>query len=425
MLQLQRSVGNARLSELVSGMNSEPLVAHEPPTVQRFLPTEAIKASMRGHEGGEEGAAEGPEQAIAGGAFERTIEIPSGEMEAVPYGPVKLSAHGKVTFNGSLSHGKGGQLMMGAKGKEGFSEGEFEKEYETKYGTVKVGGSAEPGQKSALAVGFGGETYEIKFEAHANLKAPFSLGFEIKPHHKEINLGGWKFSGEISYGIEIDIGPNPKWILEQGAKAAGEEVLGEAAGEAAGEGVSGVAVETGEQGLVASAGGAALVGVGAGAAGVAWVALVAYEIGKADLEAGRLAVRKRYCNGYAEVLAMMTEQFDRAHPVRAYQKGQERELAWAMSANWSHQMEIAEKDYVKADDWKGRDAAAYRAHEAGKARATQLAMAYVEENGGEAWKDVIAEHLKKYGATLQERRQAYHTILYGDDGDNLPYIPIP
>jgi len=418
MLDLQRSLGNAALTQLVSGVSDQRL------SVQRFPLGEALKRRMGGEAGSPEGA-EGPEHAISGMAFKRTFELPTGETEGVAFGPVKLFGHGKVTLNGSINHGKGGQLNVGAKGGEGFSEGEFEKEYETKYGKVKVGGSAEPGKTSALSVGFGGETYEIHFQAHANLKAPFSVGFEVKPHHTELHMGDWKFAGEISAGIEIDIGPNPIWWAEHAAEVAAEEAAGEVVAEAAGEGVSGVALETGEQGLVAGAGSAALVGVGVAAAGVAWTGLVLYEIGNANQQGERRAVQKRYCNGYARVLSMMTEPLDAAHPVRAYNKGQEAQLTWALHTNWSHQMEVAEKTYLAADDAKGRDEAGYRAEMAGKARATQEAMAYVDENGAEAWQDVIAEHIKRYGGSRQERQDAYTRILYRQGGDELPFIPIP
>lgn len=411
MLTLQRSLGNEAVTELV----------------QRWAPVEALKSGWAKAEHGEpvEHEAEGPEHAISGMAFKRSFELPEGEVEGVALGPVKLFGHGKLTLNGEISHGEGGKLNLGAKGKEGFTEGEFEKEYKTKYGKIKVGGSAEPGQSSALSVGFGGETYEIHLQAKANLRAPFSVGFEVKAHETKLHVGGWEFTGAISGGIEIDIGPNPIWWAEHAAEIAAEEAAGEITTEAAGEGVSAVALETGEEGLVAGAGAAAAVGVGVAAAGVAWTGLVLYELGKANEAGEKRAVVKRYCNGYARVLSMMTEPKDAAHPVRAYNKGEEARLIWAIQANWSHQMEIAEKNYLAADDAKGRDEAGYRAEMAGKARATQEAMAYINENGPEAWQDVIAQHLKQYGASRQERQDAYTRKLYRQDGDELPFIPIP
>ena len=302
------------------------------------------------------------------------------------------------------------------KGTERFDEGAVEQEFKNRYGSVKVGGSAEPGKAGALQVGFATETYEIGISAHADLRKPFEISFEIPVHQTQLKFGEWEFKGEIKVAVKISIGPNWAQLAEYAVEETWAEVTGEAAAAEAGEGITSVALGTGTEGVVFAAGSAALV-VG----GIAFIGLTLYEAGKAMEEGKKRAIRLEYCNGYAYMLANLTSEHAKSQGAL-----DERPFVEYLDLNWADTLAHAEKTYVDADSPRERSDAQSDARDAGRARALQHAMAYIAERGPETWADVRRKHQEEYGELEMTRREAYIKHLYRAPEDGPPpIVPIP
>lgn len=355
----------------------------------------------------------GEHHALAGMAFEREFSL---ESEPVTYGPVQVSAACIAKLAGELKYGEGATLKLGGKGTEHFDEGAVEQEFKNRYGSVKVGGSAEPGKAGALQVGFATETYEIGISAHADLRKPFEISFEIPVHQTQLKFGEWEFKGEIKVAVKISVGPNWAQLIEYAVEETVAEATGEAAAAEAGEGITSVALGTGTEGVVFAAGSAALV-VG----GIAFIGLTLYEAGKATEEGKKRAIRLEYCNGYAYMLANLTSEHAKSQGAL-----DERTFVEYLDLNWADTLARAEKAYVDADSPRERSDAQSDARDAGRARALQQAMAYIAERGAETWADVRRKHQKEYGELEMTRREAYIKHLYRAPEDGPPpIVPTP
>jgi hypothetical protein len=410
MRSLQQSAGNAAVARRVIG-------ASRSQDLQRAPAAPAVRQGEPAHgEGGEGEHGEAAEGRVpfAGVAFEREFTL--FETEPKPFGPVMVGASGKVKLAGEMKHGEGPVAKFGAKGRGGFDETGIEDEFKTKYGSVKVGGQLEPGKVSSIQVGFATETFEVSFEAKASLKDPFALKCEIHLEKTKLEFGGWEFAGQVDGVVEIGIGPN--WVV------LGEYAAGAAAGGgAAGEGVSVMALGSGTAGSLA-------VGASIAAAAVAWEGLVLYEIGAANIEGERRAVRNNYINGYARTLAAITANraaIQAVVPADATEEEKQDAVEAAnqkfvgyISVNWAGQLAAAEKAYLSADSARERDNARFDADEAGCAHAWQQAMAFVGQRGAAGMKELKASHQSKYGRDEPTRRQAYHDILHAAPLDGPP-----
>ena len=283
---------------------------------------------------------------------------------------------------------------------------------------MKVGGQFEPGKACAIEVGFATETFEVAFAAQASVSEPFVLKCGVNLPKAKLEFGGWEFAGQVSGEVDIGIGPNMVLIAEyaSGVLAAGE----------AGEGVSVMAAGSGAVGSVAIA-------AGIGAAAVAWEGLVLYEIGAANIEGERQAVRNEHNNGYARALAALTSNhavIQAAHPAATEEERQstnealENKLMSYLSMNWAGQLAAAEKAYLDAAPGppgaRQRDTSRFEADEAGSAHAIQQAMAVVGERGAHGMNALRAAHQAKYGPSEAARKQAYHDILKAAPLDGPP-----
>jgi hypothetical protein len=375
------------------------------PTVQR----EAATKEESKEKGGEE-----PRQTLAGIKYDQKIPVFESERKAAGYFWVQGVAD--LNISGTLKWGEGGVLGVGMGAEEGRThlETEFATEFENKYGKIEAGGSAD-----SLSVGFAGKQYGVSFKLNASLTKTLEAKFKIDVPVSDLAFGHYKFSGTATGSVTLILSPNIVRISEYVA----EKGLERAAAAAAEESVT-VAMEGGET-VVASAGAGLAVGAGVAAAGIFAELGILYEIGRANQEGSKLGIRHSYCRGFAEELSLFTEPMDEAHPVRAYNKGQEYLLRWAMGLNWKESLQRAEKLSVDADNDRDRYTASDRAGWAWRAAVTQMVMAFIDENGGEAWKSVIALHLEKYGSSRQGREDAYYNILRRDESDEPPVIPIP
>lgn len=370
-----------------------------------------------GHEGGEEGRTP-----FGGVSFSREFTL--AESEPRPVGLLLISVEAAVKLTGELKHGEGPVAKFGAKGGEGFDEKAIEEEFKTKYGSVKLSGQFEPGQMSAVELGFATERFELAFAAQASITKPFVVKAEIKLPNAKLEFGGWEFAGQVSGEVAIGIAPNPVLIAEY---ASGVLATG-----SAGEGVSVTAVGSGTFGSLAA-------GAGIGAAAVAWEGLVLYEIGAANIEGERQAVRNEYNNGYARMLAALTSNhaaIRAAHEVETEEERESTDEALAakfesyLYMNWVTQLAAAENAYLGAepgpDGARQRDGARFDADEAGSARAIQQVMAFVGSRGRAGMDELRHAHQARYGTDEGTRRQAYHLILRNASLDDpAPTVPLP
>ena len=285
---------------------------------------------------------------------------------------------------------------------------------------MKVGGEVEAGKPSAIEVGFAGETFELAFAAQASLKEPLVAKGAIKIPETKLQFGGWEFSGAVSGEFEIGIGPNYARIAARAAEKAAEKAVESLALEEAleaGEEVSVMATGSSTVASVAIAGGAA-------GAAIGWLGLVLYEIGSANIEGEKQAVRNSHNNGYSRALAALTSNHAFIRPAHEAADEEEKEATdkaiadefmQYLSMNWLGQLTDAEKRYLDAppgpEGARQRDSASFDADEAGTAHAVQQAMAIVGEEGANGMNALRKHQQALYGADEQARKQAYHDIL--------------
>jgi len=400
LLKLHRQAGNLAVNDYLSAG----------PAVQREVETKEKTKEAEGHEEAR--------QTLGGIKVEEKIPVFQSAKKDVGYFTVFGAAD--LTVSGKLKWGEGGVLGVGLGAEEGEEHTKVEAEFASEVAKTYAGDFEASAGKDSISIGFAHGHYSAGFKLNASLTKMLEAKFAVDVPVSKTRFGRFEFEGKLIGSVTLYLSPNVARIAE----AVGEKVA-ERAAEAAAEDSVVVTAESGETVVASSAAGAALVGVGVAVVAIAAELGVLYEIGKANEEGSKLGIRHSYCRGFAEELSLFTEPMDAAHPVRAYNKGQEYLLSWAMGLDWRGSLQRAEKLSVDADGWKDRDTASYRAGWAGRAAVTQMVMEYIKDNGEEAWERVIQEHLARYGMSRQGRQDAYYAILRRDDGDEPPVIPIP
>ena len=401
LLKLHQEAGNRAVDEYLQAGS----------TVQREVETKEKAKEGEGHEEGR--------QTLAGIKVEEKIPVFQSAKKDVGYFTVFGAAD--LAVSGKLKWGEGGVLGIGFGAEEGEEHTKIESEFASEVAKTYAGDFEASASKDSIAIGFAHGHYSAGFKLNASLTKTLEAKFAVDLPVSKSKFGRFEFEGKLTGSVTLYMAPN----LARIAEAVGEKVAERGAAAAAEESVVVTATESGETVVATSAAGAALVGVGVALVAIAAEVGILYEIGHANQEGSKLGIRNSYCQGFAQELSLFTEPMDAAHPVRAYNKGQENTLAWALGLDWRGSLQRAEKLSVDAEDWKDRDTASFRATWAGRAAITQMVMEYIKDNGNDAWELVIAEHLKRYGASRQGREDAYYAILRRDEGDEPPVIPIP
>jgi len=157
----------------------------------------------------------------------------------------------------------------------------------------------------------------------------------------------------------------------------------------------------GELGTVSTTG-AVLVAGAAAAAALGWVAFGLYSCGQALREGRMVEVRRHFGNGYARLLAQMTEQPPAADKSEIVQL-----LA---ITGWKSEFARLAQHYTS-----GADAGYFRMIDRlktlGAAAITQDIDTLIKKRGPSVWSQVSERQRSKYGRDVEQRRRSYIQLL--------------
>jgi hypothetical protein len=356
----------------------------------------------------------------------KEIELPEKEPVAPsPMSPIEIGFGGTISVKGVVT-------PPGSTTKASFSKGkvDVEKAIETTFGEVKVTQQVKPGQISRIGIEIENTHlhFSVGFSAHADFHKPFSFNFKKSIDLVEFRLslarfgvpGEYTFTGTLEIELDITTAMNKLWpgwpnILRLAAQQS------RLALQAGGSAARSVFLLEGTDGIVtATTAGAVVQALAIGSAYLAWVAFGLYECGKAMRDGNTMAVRFRFCNGYARVLAEMTSNRT------ALTEGEVKGLL-SKGKNWQADLAKCSQEYISASNGPASIRLLDRAETIGQVAIAVDIDRFIKDpsNSPTAWTDVRRRHQMLYGADTETRRRRYIEILYRQVQTNAARLGIP
>lgn len=350
---------------------------------------------------GTEAAASAP-----GIEISREFELKKIPVPPSPACPVIFTIGGSVEISGVAE-------PAGSESKVAYSRGEAGKqalgvELENRFCNVTVKLEFEDGHFSGFTIGFGKEK-EIPVKIELTLFAHHYPTVTVKPSKPiplaeiELRLGPgepYKFKGELTPELVVEMEVNTLW---PGWKNVGR-LAARNARTLVQPGVSAVRAVyfAGEAGMVSTTGVVAVATIAAGLS-LAWVGFGLYSMGE-NLRGGRMvAVGRYFSDGYARLLAQMTEQ-----PPAASESEVKKLLAMT---KWNADFTRLSQEYANG----GSDAVCLRiksqVENLGAAAIVQDIDKLIKTPGSPPWSQVSIKHRTKYGGDVERRRRSYIEIL--------------
>jgi outer membrane protein OmpA-like peptidoglycan-associated protein len=355
-----------------------------------------------------------PTPSISLGKWEAGAVIISVELKAKLKGSAQYaSPTTKVTFTG------------------GQARADFEEKFNTSFGPMKLKGRVEPGKFSQIALGVGpADWLELEFAANTDLTKVAQIVAKVPLAEGTFRFGGWTFKGRIEAAMEINFGPNPKWIAEVAATSGGGQAVIRWLADA-GTFVRGLFIVE-ELGTVTTLG-LVVTGAGVGLLAAAIPLGSLYLAGKAMEEGWTLAAGYAFGTGYADMFALLTD----SHPVRDY-RGDPTPILLnhfhgLLGRDWRRQLVKNRDAYVEArrhdDDQKARDLSS-ELWELGRAAAFQDWQRFMSLYSWGEWQRFAETQRKENGESLGQRTRRYELVLHQQIKDEtaelgIPMFPVP
>jgi outer membrane protein OmpA-like peptidoglycan-associated protein len=373
-------------------------------------------------------SAKSPEPWLTAPEFGLDWETPSIPLGKFDVGAIIISVKLKGKLKGSVQYGSPTTKITFTHGQ---ARADFEKKFQSSLGQMKLKGRVEPGKFSQIALGVGATDWlELEFAANTDLTKVFQITAKIPVAEGKFRFEDWIFKGKFEAALEINFGPNPKWIAEVAATSGGGQVVVRWLADAA-TFVRGLFVveELGTVTLV----GAVAIGVGVGAVAAAVVLGGLYVAGRAAEKGWALAAGFAFGSGYADMFALLTD----GQPVRGHLGDPTPILLNSfrdlLGLDWPRQLEEDRDAYVEArrndNDQKARNLSS-KLYKLGRAAAFQNWQNFMSLYSWEEWKRFARAHREKFGESMQQRANRYDLVLkqqIKDEAEELgiPVFPVP
>jgi len=343
-----------------------------------------------------------------------------GKWEA---GAVIISANLKGKLKGSAQYASPTTKITFTYGE---ARADFEKKFQTSFGQMKLKGRVEPGKFSQIALGVGPSDWlELEFAVKTDLTKVAQVVAKVPVAEGKFRFEEWTFKGRIEAALEINFGPNPKWIAEMAATSGGGQAAVRWLADAA-TFVRGLFIVE-ELGTVTTLG-VVVTGVGVGLLAAAATLGGLYLIGKATEEGWALGAGYAFGEGYANMFALLTD----SQPVGGHLGDPTPILLnayrYLLGRDWRRQLEENRDAYVEArrqgNDQKASELLS-ELKEIGRAAAFQGWQNFMTLYSWEEWKRFARVHREKFGESMQQRAEHYFWVLYRQIKDQAAELGIP